>query len=90
MPTHSWDSNVYYKIRIPQRNYNFFVICTLQDFDETDYVTDHWLTDDDGVVSFDTEQQAREYLAANVDEKWVLDADRILVNHVDRYRRADA
>jgi hypothetical protein len=87
MPTHSYDTEVYYKILIPTPKIrNQMKICTLQDFDEYHYVESEWLADDDGVVSFDTEQEARQYLADHVDDVWICDADRLPKSHVSNWK----
>lgn len=81
-------SDVYYKIKVPNptRDYPYMSICTVQDFDEYDYVQEEWLRDDDGVVSFDSEEEAREYLAANVSEEFIDPEDRLIRNHVNQYK----
>ena len=93
MPTHSYDADPYYKILVPNPPSrgsgpykNFFTICCVQDFDEYDYAQDEWLQDDEGVVSFDSLLDAQEYLAANVDPKWVRHEDRLIQNHVNQFR----
>jgi hypothetical protein len=87
-------SDVYYKIQVPttagskdRRHTPHMTICTVQDFDEYDYVQEEWLRDDDGVVSFDSKEEAREYLAANVDEEFIHPEDRLVRNHVNQYRQ---
>jgi hypothetical protein len=91
MPTHSYNTETYYQIIVPNtpsRNNEFMTIVQLDDYDQYDYFSDEWLRDDDGVVSFDSKLDAREYLADKVDAKWVSREDQITSTstHVDRYR----
>lgn len=89
MPTHT--SDPYYKIIVPgtpSRNNETMIIVCLSAYDEYDYYTDEWLRDDDGDVSFDSEIDAREYLADKVDPKWISTKDKMASTstHVDRFR----
>lgn len=87
MPTHTRHMDVYYKILIPlERTNHLMLICTVQDFDEYDYNQEEWLADDDGVVSFDFEEDARQYLADHVDDKWIRPEDRLVKSHVNNWR----
>jgi len=92
MPTHAWDSNTYYKIIVPtpetpqSRLTQYLTIVCVQECDEYDYIQEEWLRDDSGVVSFDSERDAREYLAATVAQKFIRPEDREIQNHVDQYR----
>lgn len=93
MPQHSWDTEIYYKIIVPNtptRQNKFFIIATLQGFDETDYNEREWLQDGEGIVSFDSAEQAREYLADMVDQKWVRTEDQIPKTDISFYRRSGA
>jgi hypothetical protein len=86
MPTHDPYAAIYYKILIPlPRNNDLMHICTLQDFDEYDYAEDEWLKDDDGVVSFNSEEDAQRYLADHVDTKWIRPSDRLAKSHVNNW-----
>jgi hypothetical protein len=86
-------SDVYYKIMVPapagfrMDTEPYLTICTVQDFDEYDYVQEEWLRDDDGVVSFDSKKEAREYLAHNVNQKFIRPEDQLIRNHINQYRQ---
>jgi hypothetical protein len=91
MPTHDYNVDPYYKIIVPntpsRKNPTMIIVC-IQDFDEYDYYSDEWLRDDDGVVSFNSREDAREYLADKVHTKWISAEDKMTPTstHVDRYR----
>lgn len=89
MPTHS--SDPYYKIIVPNtpgRKNPTMIIACLSAYDELDYNANEWLWDDDGDVSFDTQEEAREYLAKHVHHRWIDDEDKMTPanTHVDNFR----
>jgi hypothetical protein len=87
MPTHAPYTDVYYKILIPlPRTNNLMRICAVQDFDGYDYIEAEWLHDDDGVVSFDSEEDAKQYLADYVDPKWISPSDQLPKSHLNHWR----
>ena len=93
MPTHRYNTETYYQIIVPHtpsRGNEVMIIVQLNDYDQYDYFSEEWLRDDDGVVSFDSLLDAREYLGDNVDTKWISREDQITPTstHVDRYRHS--